>query len=264
MSRSDDFHGSSASIFWFAGAVFVALMALAHGGAILAQHQQPDADAFYYRVIFTIWACIFLLTPALCFHIFSRSDGTNSYWRAFWTFAFLALLVHLYWAYAGSCGHSADAVFHNDPKGPFPGCIVEHPKPDLFLTAWWGLDVILAWLITDNIKWVRVQRGARPSAGFCDVLRCFRAGRQGRHRRPAARHLDGHHGHHLPADTAHHQRERSEIADSSCVYTRFFQFLNLIVVWHKLPTFLALADLAGSPPGSAREEPARYLGYSCH
>ena len=27
------------------------------------------------------------------------------------------------------------------------------------------------------------------------------------------------------------------------LYARFFQFLNLFVVWHKLPTFLAVANL---------------------
>jgi hypothetical protein len=242
LNRPDEFHGSPASIFWFAGASFVVLEALAYGGAILAQHQQPDPDVFYYRVIFSIWACIFLLTPALCFHIFSRSDDTNNYWRAFWTFAFLALVVHLYWAYAGSCGYSVDTIFHNDPHGPFPGCIIDHPKPDLFLTAWWGLDVLLAWLITDNIKWVRVQRGLVHLLAFAMFFGAFvLADKAG----IGARLL----GIMMAITVITCLLIRLIISENDpkslliVLYTKFFQFLNLFVVWHKLPTVLAVANL---------------------
>ena len=85
----------------------VVLMALAHGGAELrgwldarSAPAVPDHTVLYYRVIFTIWAAILLLTPALCFHVFSRADAPNTYWRAFWTFAYLAFLIWLrqrYW-----------------------------------------------------------------------------------------------------------------------------------------------------------------------
>ena len=51
--------------------------------------------------------------------------------------------------------------------------MVEHPKPDLFLAAWWGLDVILAWTLADNIKWVRVQRGAVHLLAFLMFFGAF-------------------------------------------------------------------------------------------
>src|SRR5271156_3509645 len=83
----------------FVGALFLVLMALVYGGAYLkvwldANNGVANPPTFAYDiVIFAIWATVVLLTPALCFHIFSRSTGANTYWRAFWTFAFLAFLV---------------------------------------------------------------------------------------------------------------------------------------------------------------------------
>src|SRR5438128_694533 len=76
--------GRSRAKFWFVFALFLLLMVLAHGGAELkVRLGTPVHTVLYYRVIFTIWACILLLTPALCFHVFSRADAPNSYWRAF-------------------------------------------------------------------------------------------------------------------------------------------------------------------------------------
>jgi Animal haem peroxidase len=248
MSKTDDFHGSPASIFWFVCGVFVIAMAIAHGAAILQhailqQHVAPAKDGFYYVVIFTIYATIFLLTPALCFHIFSRSDAHNSYWRAFWTFAYLALLVHLCWAYAGSCGSSAGAVF-NVPgaRDLHPGCIVEHPKPDLFLAAWWGIDVVLAWLVSDNIKWVRVQRGAVHLLAFVMFFGAFVLADKAE---IGARLL----GILMAMIVVSCLLIRLVISENDpksllmVLYVKFFQFLNLFVVWHKLPTFLAVANL---------------------
>src|SRR4051812_36168533 len=97
MSNPDKCRKSTVAIVAFACAVFVVAMAIAHGAAVLQQRLNPQTDPFHYLVIFTIWACISLLGPALCFHVFSRSNSPNGYWRAFWTFAYLALLVHLYW-----------------------------------------------------------------------------------------------------------------------------------------------------------------------
>src|SRR5215468_11212574 len=105
MDISNDFPGQSRARFWFVFALFVFLMVLAHGAAELKGsldgHAAPGTEVhtvLYYRVIFSIWATIFLLTPALCFHVFSVADDPNNFWRAFWTFAYVAFLVHLYWS----------------------------------------------------------------------------------------------------------------------------------------------------------------------
>src|SRR5262245_53556775 len=241
MSKPDKFHGSTVAIFAFACAVFVVAMVIAHGAAVLQQHLNPNPDPFYYLVVFTIWVCISLLAPALCFHVFSRSDAPNSYWRAFWTFAYLALLLHLYWAITGSCGRSIEAIYNLDDARKFhPGCLVDHPSPDLFLAAWWGLDVVLAWLVSDNIKWVRVQRGAVHLLAFVMFFGAFvlaeKAGM-------AARLL----GVLMAIIVITCLVIRLIISDNDpksllmVLYVKLFEFLNLFVIWHRLPTFLAIA-----------------------
>jgi len=243
MSKPDNFHGSSAAIFGFAFAVFAVLMVLAHSFAALEQRLNPNLDSFYDLVVFTIWACILLLTPALCFHVFSRSDASNNYWRAFWTFGYLALLVHLYWAIAGSCGGSIDAIYNlDDARKLHSGCIVEHPSPDFFLAGWWGLDVILAWVLSDNIKWVRVQRGAVHLLAFAMFFGAFvLADKAG----ISARLL----GILMAIIVVTCFVIRLVISDNDpksllmVLYVKFFRFLNLLVIWHKLPTFLAVANL---------------------
>ena len=235
--------------FIFVGVVFLVLMALAHGGAYLKAWldlRGPAADAHtaaYYTVIFTIWATVVLVTPALCFQIFSRSNAPNTYWRAFWTSGYLAFLVHVYWAVFGTCGGDWSVVFNSKVAPPnHPECVVDHPGPDFFLTAWWGLDVVLAWLVWDNNKLVRVQRGAvhvlaflmffgatvlAPKSGIvahllgiamvlavvgCLVLRLI-------------------------------IRENDPKSLTAVLYVKFFELLNLFVTWDKLPTFMAVVNL---------------------
>jgi heme peroxidase len=247
MSKPDNFHGSTASIFIFAGVVFLVAMAVAHGAAVL----QPlyRQDPFHYLDTFTIWACLFLLTPALCFHVFSRSDAPNSYWRAFWTFAYLALLVHLYWAVTGSCGSSLEVIkyFSTTPgalEGPpgHTGCIVAHPGPDFFLAAWWGLDVVLAYVVSDNIKWVRIQRGAVHVLAFLMFFGAFAL----EEKASLSAHLLGVLMAVIVLTCLLIRLVISENDPKSLMivlYVKFFELLNRFVVWHKLPTFLAVANL---------------------
>src|SRR5262249_49699939 len=94
MDSSREFPGQPRARFWFVFALFLFLMLVVHGGAELrgwldahAEAGVPAHPVLHYRVIFTIWAAIVLLTPALCFHVFSVSAAPNSFWRALWTFA---------------------------------------------------------------------------------------------------------------------------------------------------------------------------------
>jgi Animal haem peroxidase len=226
---------------WFA--VFLVLMIAAHIGAAVAQAAYPADSNFYYYTIFTVWACIVLLTAALCLHAFSRSDASNDHWRAAWTFAYLGLLVHLAWAIFGVFNGDVGLTFHAKAADKLPNDqLVEHPYADYFLTAWWGLDVVLAWTVADSIKWVRVQRGAVHLLAFVMFFGAFvladKAGIGAR--------LLGILMAILVVACLVIRLVVSENDPKSLMmvaYVKFFETLNLFVVWHKLPTLLALLNL---------------------
>lgn len=233
----------------FVGALFLALMILAHGGAYLKAWldlRGPAEEAHtvaYHTVIFTIWATVILLIPALCFHIFSRSNASNTYWRAFWTFAFVAFVIHVYWAVFGTCGGDWSVVFNSQVAPPdHPECLVEHPSPDFFLAAWWGLDVVLAWLASDNNKLVRVQRGAVHVLAFIMFFGAtVLATKSG-----IVAHLLG-----IVMLLAVVGclvlrliiRENDPKSLTVVLYITFFELLNRFVTWDKLPTFMAVLNL---------------------
>lgn len=240
----------SRSKFWFAFALFLLLIALAHISAELQSRFKshavegiPALSVLDYRAIFTIWVSIILLTPALCFRLFSRVNASNSYWRDFWTFAYLAFLVHIYWTAFAMFQLNWNLIFNSELANKInPIRVVENPIPDLLLAAWWGLDVMLAWLVPDY-KWVRVQRGAVHLLAFIMFFGAFTLA--------------------VNASTVAHilgvvmflavsgcfilsflLRESDPKSFMSVMYVKGFQFINLFVVWHKLPTFLAVANLA--------------------
>jgi hypothetical protein len=235
--------------YWFVGVSFLVLIALAYGGGELKawlDTRGPPVSAHtagYYRVVFTIWVAVILVTPALCFHIFSRSDAPNSYWRAFWTFAFLAFLAHVYWAVSGTCGGNWQVVFNSQlASADYPECVVEHPKPDFFFTAWWGLDVLAAWVIADTIKLIRVQRGALHVLAFAmffgATVLASKAG--------IVAHLLGIIMALVVLSCLVLRliiRESDPKSLTAVLYIKFFQFINLFVTWDKLPTFLAVTNL---------------------
>jgi hypothetical protein len=250
----------------FVAVLLLVLMVLVHGGAELKAWLDPPGPpaegtvaqlqawlasglpavahtAAYYRVIFSILATIFLLTPALCFHIFSRSTAANTYWRALWTAAYVAFLVHIYWAISPVCGGDLHVVFNSKVATPaFPECLIEHPRPDFFLAAWWGFDVILAWLITDNLKWLRAERGAVHMLAFTMFFGAFVLAAKA----DIAAHLLGILmailvlGSVVVRLIVQENDPKSLIA---ILYVGFFQVLNLFVPWHKLPTFMAVTNL---------------------
>jgi hypothetical protein len=250
MDTPKEFPGQSRARFWFVFALFILLMGLAYSGAELQArldaHAAPGLPVhtlLYYRVIFTIWVSIILLTPALCFHVFSRADAANSYWRAFWTFSYLAFVTHIYWSVFATFHLNWAEIFQSQAGiAVDPERVVEHPGPDLFLAAWWGLDVLLAWLVQDH-KWVRVQRGAVHLLAFIMFFGAFTLVATA----SMVAHILG-----IAMFMAvvvcfllsSIIRESDPKSLISVLYVKTFQFLNLFVVWHRLPTFLAVANLA--------------------
>jgi hypothetical protein len=108
----------------------------------------PNLDR--YRTIFTIWATIVLLIPALCLYPFSdASDGVHNYWHLFWTFSYLAFLFHFYWAVF---------VIFKGVHGTFVGQGNLIAATNFLLTAWWGTDVVLSWFVASRRTWLRRER----------------------------------------------------------------------------------------------------------
>ncbi len=104
-----------------------------------------------HRTFFTAWAALILVTPALCTFLFRRSSKSAAgYWLAFWTASFVAFLIHFYWAVV--------VIFGSDWGRIFNTTRVSAALPDTIFTVWWGLDVLLAWLIQSEGVVVRVQR----------------------------------------------------------------------------------------------------------
>jgi hypothetical protein len=103
-----------------------------------------------YRTIFTIWATIILLTPALCCFVFSDiTRAAYNYWHLLWTFSFLAYMLHFYWAVF---------IVFQGIRGTFVGQGNLIAGTNFLLTAWWGIDVVLSWLLTSYDRWLRVER----------------------------------------------------------------------------------------------------------
>jgi hypothetical protein len=125
---------------------FALLIAL----ALLMPEATQNLDR--YRTIFTIWATILLLVPALCLYLFSdASDAAYNYWHLFWTFSYLAFLFHFFWA--------VFVVF----KGVHATFIEQGnliAGTNFLLTFWWGTDVVLSWLVASCPTWQRWERAS--------------------------------------------------------------------------------------------------------
>lgn len=138
---------------------FGVLVAIAFLAAAHIQPLEPPAYLApvrildWYRTIYTAWVTIILLTPALCLYVWrpSTPNGHN-YWLLLWTCSYLAYLIHFYWALFVFFAGDLDEVF-NSP-------MVRSPRFNFFLTSWWSLDILLAWLVRSNPKWVTLQRAA--------------------------------------------------------------------------------------------------------
>ena len=123
--------------------------ALLLGAALLAA--ETSMDLGLSRTVYTLWATAALVTPALCaFALPGHSAAKENIWILFWTFAFTAYLVHayyaLFWVYHGSFREFLDG------QGIFPAV------NNVVFTAWWALDLWLAWFRPSRADWVRKQR----------------------------------------------------------------------------------------------------------
>ncbi len=241
--------------------IFLVLMALAYGAASLGERGTivtfPGAKhtLAFYQGIYSIWVTTILVTIALCCHVFSRSDKPNSWWRLFWTFAYLALLVHLYWMTAHVCGWNWDDIIHGAAGDRANSeCIVEHPYLDCALALVWGLDVLAAWLFP-FVPGVNVTRATpddnrvlRNLRGIVHVFAFsvfFGATVMAPKATMEARAL-GLTMAALVVGATIFRIVRYEVDTKTLVwfiYVSFFRALNKFWPWYKLPTLLAMHNL---------------------
>ncbi len=165
--RRDPFFANK---FLFVAVLFLVLMGLAYGATAwcgwndtrrAAQGHAPIAGAHaddelpvgaalpytepLCRERFTLWAALLLVIPAFAFAILRRPAQTSSYWLLFWTFGFLAYLVHWCWAYAVPGWTDWYAWLHGDaPSHLTPGGMIWQGLT-VVLALWWALDLVLAW-----------------------------------------------------------------------------------------------------------------------
>lgn len=103
------------------------------------------------RMLTSVWAAQALLIPALFLYCAPyRTQRHRNLWVLFWTFAFLAYLVHFYYAVMVHYHGSLSEVWHQQGA--------KIAGSNLLDTGWWAFDVILAWTVRPDVKWVRIQR----------------------------------------------------------------------------------------------------------
>jgi len=101
--------------FAITGLVALAMLVVAHlaAGACARSEELPEVakDLNYFRVIFSIVVTILLITPAFCLFVFQGRKGPSDNWRNLYTFAYIAYMIHLYWAIFGMMGGDWSMIF---------------------------------------------------------------------------------------------------------------------------------------------------------
>jgi hypothetical protein len=119
--------------------------------ALMAAETALDVQG--QRMIYSVWASMALLVPALCLFWWpTQSPVAKNVWLLCWTFAYLLYLVHFYYAVMVHYHASIPEVFREQGARIATSNFID--------TIWWGLDVVLAWVVASDPKWVRVERYA--------------------------------------------------------------------------------------------------------
>jgi hypothetical protein len=111
-----------------------------------------------YRAILSIWLASLLLIPAMCLYVLPGGSAVQRrYALLFWTFSYLAYMVHFWFA--------AFVIF-GGVAGTFEHMRQPIAATNFFLTGWWTLDVLVGWLAAPEKIWVRVERAAAHAFVF--------------------------------------------------------------------------------------------------
>jgi len=110
------------------------------------------SDPTLHRIINTIWLTTILLIPALCLYALPDApDARRRYALLLYTCAYAAYLAHFYYAVF---------VHFGGIEGTFEGMRKPIATTNFVLTAWWTLDLMIAWFAPLTNKLVRFERFA--------------------------------------------------------------------------------------------------------
>ena len=198
----------------------------------------PDYN--YYMTINAIFVSIVLLIPAIGAFVLRRPGGAGPFWLMFWTGAWLAFVVHLWYGVDHVLGGVA-RVFHDTVSPPR----VTNPVGDTVISLWWTLDVALAWWIAFRAAptsfWTHIERGVLHAVIFFSALVSSIALSSNGHVRVA--------GVALLLSTLVCVLYRIVVhpfdptSAGGRLYTLFFQALNRFVPWYGLSTWGAVFNL---------------------
>jgi len=197
-------------------------------------------DLYYYLTINAIFLSIVLLIPAIGAFVLRRPDGPGPVWLMFWTAAWLFFALHLWFGVEDVLGGVA-RVFHDTVTPPR----VTNPGGDTVTALWWTADVIIAWAIALRAAavplWVHLERGVLHGLIFVSALVSSIALASNDYVRAAGIVLL------LVAMASVIWRVVVYPFDSTSVsgriYKWFFQAINLVLPWHRLPTWWAVFNL---------------------
>jgi hypothetical protein len=201
--------------------------------------QSVPHDLNFYRVFYSIAVTIILVIPAFSTFILQRQSGPGKSWRNFWTCSLAAFFVHLYWAIFGMMRGDFSKIFHSPD-------LVSSPIPDTILTLWWLADVVLAWTLPAGIRWIRLQRGLIHVLMFFAFIVAAIPQGEGLVRGLGWTMI------YVVGLTAVYRmvtREFDRHTLSGRSYILLFKLINRLILWHRLPTWLAITNL-----GALREE----------
>jgi hypothetical protein len=112
---------------------------------------QTRQNVLFHQVLNTVRVTMVLFGVATCLYVLpGDSQQKFSYWLLFWSLSFLSYLIHVYFSFV-LYFHGSFSDFYT-AQGAFVA------TTNLFISAWWLCDFILAWFGDSSLPWIRVQR----------------------------------------------------------------------------------------------------------
>jgi hypothetical protein len=117
--------------------------------ALLAAETTDSLD--HHRLVYTIWVALVLAGPTLA--MFSLPQHRDrDYNRLLWSFAYLAYLVHFYYAFGRQYHWSLTELYEGQRS------LIA--TSNLLLTVVWSFDIVAGWLFVAVPLWLRIEQVA--------------------------------------------------------------------------------------------------------